>query len=410
MPVRSVNRTALLVACFTQSAAVILLMRGVYFYTKDVLDFSIAANLWLGLLLGLTYVCGAVASHRAARWIGEKRLALLVLALHLAVAVVATRHPTPVVMWVLYPMIGLLIGLFWPVVESYVTAGLTGCAMLKAVGRFCIAWAVAVPLAIAVSGPLIDTSWPASIFALTGLCHAVTATLFWPQPLRPAHTPGDHPELPDPARSVRYRTLLAASRWCMMSSSGLLFLLSPLLPAILTGRLGLSNTQATPLASLMDWARVAAFGGLMAMTFWYSRVAPVALCAVTLPAGFAAVLFGPTLVWVVAGELMFGLSTGIVYYAALYYALAIKNAAVEAGGGHEALVGGGFVLGPAGGLIGMGLAGAMHSPVAGMLIGAAPLIAVCLLGGTVPLIRGLGSAPAAVVVPKAVAGSERDFD
>lgn len=43
------NRTALRVACFPQSVAMIPLHRGVYFYTQDTLDF------WLGLLLYLTY-------------------------------------------------------------------------------------------------------------------------------------------------------------------------------------------------------------------------------------------------------------------------------------------------------------------------------------------------------------------
>ena len=48
---------------------------------------------------------------------------------------------------------------------------------------------------------------------------------------------------------------------------------------------------------------------------------------------------------VLLGELCFGLGAGMVYYAALYYAMVVKRASVHAGGGHEGLIGSGFVIG-----------------------------------------------------------------
>jgi hypothetical protein len=42
---------------------------------------------------------------------------------------------------------------------------------------------------------------------------------------------------------------------------------------------------------------------------------------------------------------------GLTYYAALYYALAVGHAEVEAGGSFEALIGAGYFLGP---LLGIG--------------------------------------------------------
>ena len=47
----------------------------------------------------------------------------------------------------------------------------------------------------------------------------------------------------------------------------------------------------------------------------------------------------------VAGELLFGWAVGEVYFAALYYAMVVQNASVEAGGGHERIIGLGFALG-----------------------------------------------------------------
>ncbi len=48
---------------------------------------------------------------------------------------------------------------------------------------------------------------------------------------------------------------------------------------------------------------------------------------------------------------MFGIAGGMTYYAALYYAMVMKNAAVEAGGAHEGLIGSGLMVGP---VIGLG--------------------------------------------------------
>jgi hypothetical protein len=73
---------------------------------------------------------------------------------------------------------------------------------------------------------------------------------------------------------------------------------------------------------------------------------------------------------------VFGVCSGLLYTAALYYALWIKNAAVEDGGAHEGLVGLGLALGPLTGLAALGL-----EPLAGGRVGAtlASLSPLCLV-------------------------------
>jgi hypothetical protein len=48
---------------------------------------------------------------------------------------------------------------------------------------------------------------------------------------------------------------------------------------------------------------------------------------------------------------------GLTYYAALYYSLAVGQAAVDAGGSFESLIGVGYAVGPLFGLIGHAAAG-----------------------------------------------------
>jgi hypothetical protein len=51
-----------------------------------------------------------------------------------------------------------------------------------------------------------------------------------------------------------------------------------------------------------------------------------------------------------AGLVAFGAGHGILYFASLYYAMAVGGAEVDAGGTFEALIGAGYVVGPLAGL------------------------------------------------------------
>src|SRR5690606_836973 len=115
-----------------------------------------------------------------------------------------TVWPSPAMVWMAFPPFGVLCGGMWPIIESYVTAGLTSRRMLATVGRFCIAWSSAVPLAVALSGPLIESSWPASLFVAAFACYAVVFVMFLRLPARPAHLAHDDPARPDPEKLARY--------------------------------------------------------------------------------------------------------------------------------------------------------------------------------------------------------------
>ena len=101
------------------------------------------------------------------------------------------------------------------------------------------------------------------------------------------------------------------------------------------------------------------------------------------------VISGHSTSLVVAGQMIFALAMGAVYYAHLYYATVVENASVEAGQKHEGLIGLGFATGPTAGLIGVALSGAVGGESAGVLIGVAPLMLFCAAAS----IRALLSRP-----------------
>jgi MFS family permease len=357
---------------FIESVGTILLERGLYFYTHDILGFSDTGNLWLALAFGVAYVLGAVASHRVSVRFSERRLLLVSLLALLLIHLALTAFPAPWLLIAAFPTVGLLQGIKWPVVESFISAGRAPAELVRILGRFNTTWAVAVPIALASSGPLIASAFPGSLFAAAAALNALALAFVIPLPERPVPLDAGHPERPNPEELRRFGSLLLSARWSMMLSYALLFLLAPLMPTVLAS-LDLTVSEATSAASLLDLARVACFATLGAWVGWRGRQWPLALAIVTLPISFAMILFGHRLGLLLCGEVLFGMAGGITYTASLYYALVVKNASVDAGGAHESLIGLGFALGPLLGLAGKAITPTLGSSVVATLASVAPL-------------------------------------
>ncbi|MEM1107262.1 MAG: MFS transporter [Planctomycetota bacterium] len=371
---------------FFQSLATVLLERGLYFYTDEKLNFSEAENLGLALLFGVCYAGGAMLSHRVAAKRGERPTLSSVLlglaVLNLTVALMPSRA----IVWAGFAGIGVLIGMKWPIIESYVTAGATPDRTLKVIGRFNMAWSSAMPLGLAITGVMIEKVSPTSFIVLAAVIYAGTLPALKRLPWVPVHLPHDHPTRPDPDRLRRYRALMVSSRWSLLSGCAMMFLLVPLMPSIFD-RLGHGVLWSPALASVVDLCRFLAFAGLGVWTAWRGRSLPLAVAAIGLPIGFLLVLFATSTAMALSGEVVFGFCAGQIYFAALYHAMVLANASVEAGGHHEALIGSGFALGPAIGLAGIGLQRLTGDATVGMLIAVAPLVLGCLGASLWPLIK-----------------------
>jgi predicted MFS family arabinose efflux permease len=379
---------------FLESVGTGILQRGIYFYTHERLGFGQLSNSVVALAYGVLYVAGALASHSAAtRW-GEKKLLVLTLFGLLATHAAMAASPNAWILCAGFVLSAKLRGLMWPVFESYVSAGRTPRQLLPVLGGYNVSWALAMPLAVGVSGPLISSSGAFVLFALPAALNVLSLGLIRPLPERPAHLDLTHPERPAAAELERYGRLLVSARWSMLAGYALLFLLAPLMPDIFH-RLDLGVAMATPAAALFDAVRWASFVVLgRTGAAWRGRAFPLGLTAVLMPAGFLLVLFGPSLGAVLFGELLFGGASGFAYTAALYYALVVKNASVDAGGAHEGLIGLGLGLGPLVGIVGyelagqrLSLGGAELGYVTGMLLAIAPLLSLCAFGALRPLPR-----------------------
>ncbi len=366
----------LILVTFLESFATILVERAVYFYSESQLGFSRAENLALALAFGVVYAVSAILSHRLAVRIGEKRLLVLAIVGQLAAhLVLAGGGHNAVVLFIASTAIGGFNGLKWPVVESYISAGQGMSGTARAIGLFSVSWSAAVPLSLAVSGPIIDF-WDPGLFLLAGAINLAALVLILPLRPRPLHLPHDHADRPHVDSLARLRGLLHLSRWTMLASYAALWVLAAIMPDIFS-TLGYGVGVSTSLSAVVDVMRIAGFVLLWRWSGWHDRVGPLVAAAVVIPAGFFMVVFGPNTAVVLAGEALFGAAAGLLYYGALYYGMVVANASVESGGDHEGLIGLGFALGPAAGLLGVGLQHILGSEAAGMLLGIGPMFIVC---------------------------------
>lgn len=384
----------LLIAVFLLSMATASAEHAVFFFTKEALGFGVMLNLLLALVFGVTYLAGAHRSHALAEWMvrrlpgvgNERFVLLLLLGVQVVIGGLLTLSPTSAVFWATWPVLGAVSGIQWPIFESYVVAGRTPRAASVAISRFNVTWATSAVLAVGVSGLLIAW-WEPALFALCGLLNlAGIVILLAAFPKRAEHLHDDHPERIPPDIIRGYRPLIASSRWSMLSSYTLMFVLGPYLPEVFD-QLGYGVVAATLLAGVLYAMRVVSFAWLGLWSGWHGRKLPLAIGAVALPAGTLLILLPETLWPVLIGEVVFGVTSGVIYTASLYYGMIEKNASVEAGGDHEAVIGAGFCLGPVLGMAGHKLSAALGSSIAGMTLGLSPVIVVGLVGGLWPLAR-----------------------
>lgn len=380
---------------FLESVGTGLLQRGLYFYTHERLDFGEVDNLLTALGYGVVYVAGALESHRLTARFGEKQLLSWTLLGLLGVHAGLALFPRSALLLIAgFLAVALLQGVKWPIVESYASAGLTPGELLKALGRYNVSWALAMPVAVGASGALIGT-WPQLLFSVPAAINVVSLFALRALPSRPVHLDRAHPARPNRNERRRLSALLASARWSMLGSYALLFLLAPLLPEIFR-RLSVGVEHATLAASVIDLVRLSTFMALGAFgAAWRGRVWPLAAVIGLLPVSFSMVLFGPSLAVVLVGEALFGAAAGFAYTAALYYALVVKNASVDAGGAHEGLIGLGFGIGPLAGIAGHWLAGTTLPGLApsvgyveSMLLAVSPLVVACTIGAMWPIRRG----------------------
>jgi len=381
---------AALAFTFMNSVGAGVTFNGIFFITKYVFGYGLGWNSALGVLLGVTYIIGALTTGPAIRWLGQRFTIASPRALLLGLILIcAGINALPVATWFLTPQQGragtqwawwvfigsysLLCGGLWSIVASYVSGGREPAKLPGAIGRYNITWSLALVVSMgvvsavptALSGLGIESvdGNVLTLAVVAGIHLASTVLLLWFGTF-----PGEHPHTQHRS-PPGYARLLTLHRGTMPVVYTIGYALNPFLPEMtraagfplswgpIVGGAWLASRVAT-FAIMNRWhgwlgSRLTATGGAWACILGFAMCVACTL----LPAGLTAQVMA------VVGLVVFGIGIATVYVGALYYAMEVGAAAVDEGGKHEALIGLGYTAGP---LCGLGAVGLWSAGVIGV--------------------------------------------
>lgn len=339
---------------------------GIFFFTADRFHWGPRWNFTLAAAQGLVYVPGALLSGRVAARVPPRTMLAVVYALLAAVAAAGAA-----VMWSEVAVVALLltytfvIALTWPLLEGLAARAGPPRFMARRMAVYNLVWPATGAAAMAVEGVVIQR-WPAGVFLLPAAAHLVSVWLAvrapgrWDEvPAAGAAAPADHPE-PEP-ELLRVRTrALWISRLALPATYVVVYGLMPLMPSLpAVKRL---DTQAqTLLGSTWLAARWLSFALLALTAWWHTRPRVMVAAAVLMLVAFLGTTLAPSQLWgpavaprvdlvaIVLWQLLLGVALGMIYSGSLYFGMVLSDGSTEHGGYHEALIGLGWMLGPAAG-------------------------------------------------------------
>ncbi len=401
---------AVLVLSFLGSLGTGAITNGFSFIASEALGYGRAMNLLLALALGGSYIVGAlfVGWLVGQRLIRDGRLSpKRLLALTLVVIALACQLPIvaqywfpqyrQAALWAFMLIFSPATGLFWPIVEAYLSGGRSGKPLRSAIGRFNITWSIALVVAFWAMAPLLAHD-PFLIIAVLGVLQlGMCGLLRW----FPSHPPEHVHEHHEPHPAI-YVPLLTLFRALLIGSYIVLAALAPLLP-IVEDRLGVPVHWLTPLASAWLSARVVLFLVFERWHGWHGRWWTPWTGMALLLLGFSACMVSPMfadgfadgfastrvgLGVLMGGLIVMGIGMAMTYYGALYYAMAIGGSGgggehasqIRASAKHEAVIGLGYTIGPMCGLVALWIAGEDLDVFRGWVIGLVSLSVVVCMG------------------------------
>ncbi len=350
-PKNSTASSLVATLCLTAFASIgtSVVWNGLPFIAKQYYGFDEFENFSLFLLIGLLYIVCAFTSGKLTVLFNKACSSRAILAILLVIQGTVCTFPllfeSSWVVWVAGGIAGGCSAWLWPLVESYLVAGRHGQSMRRAIGYWNTVWMVSVAIAMIAIAPLMESHASMAIVGL-GFANLIgILPLYWFQNEPSAH---DETEAKDHVPDG-YKPLLKGARILLPLSYIFNGVLAPILPFVLS-RINVDVMMQTPIAAIWMFARVLVVSVMAYIPFWHGRWSVLWGGMIAMSIGLVAIFAASTLPILIFGLILFGSGMGVTYYAAIYYALSVGRAEVEAGGTHEALIGAGYMVGPAIGL------------------------------------------------------------
>ena len=352
--------------------AVVYYSNFLFFYMRNRFGFGELQNLLLAALGGLVYVVAAWQGGAFAQRYGGMRSLVLGFGGMVLSLVGGLFLDTALAQVIVYAFWAASVCFTWPALEALICEGPRS-SLPNMVGLYNVGWAAGGSMAFFTTGMLLEKLGVRSLFWFPALLHLLLLALV-PVGVRLSKRsdcrPDTGPATPPVAQPGQRRFMQMA--WLANPLSYVAInTLVPLIPSV-TGRLGLTTAHAGIVCSAWMFARLFAFVGLWQWTGWHYRFRWLAGSYVLMIVCFAGMLLSPSIVLLVAAQIGFGLSVGLIYYSSLFYSMDASEEKGAHGGFHEAMIGTGLFVGPAVGAASLALIpslrGAGALSVSGLLV------------------------------------------
>jgi hypothetical protein len=346
---------------------------GISFYTANRFGWGLRENFRLAATQGAVYVAGALLAGRVAARMPHQRATLL---LHGMMALLCAAGTAAGGAGAVLAVVAVLLAytftsaVAWPILESLTVLGTSGPGLARRLAIFNVVWPVVGAATIAVSGRVIEV-FPAGVFLFPAVAHAVAVVCAtWAAPVVSKADSGSdiEPQLteghlvPEP-ELLRVRKLaLWVSRLGLPATYAVIYGLMPLMPA-LPAMQRLDTANQTLVTSAWLAARWLAFIGLAVSAWWHTKPLAMVAAAVLMLVAFLGITVAPSQIWggsvspgidlaaILLWQLALGAALGMIYSGSLYFGMVLSEGSTEHSGYHEALIGLGWILGPAAGAV-----------------------------------------------------------
>ena len=331
---------------------------GIFFYMKDRFGWQMPQNFRLAAAQGLIYVPGALSAGRFSSWLGRRGALAAVYAVLSVLSLVAWGmasgdRPSAAAVTLLLLAYTAAIGVSWPILESVVAGG-DPRAIARRVSVYNIVWPAAGAIGIACEGTIIRY-WMSGLLLVPAATHLASLFLLAMAGRLESPSRSIEPVLrPQPELIHQRKLALWLSRTALPATYTVVYGLMPMMPSLPTMQ-QLPTQLQTVVADVWLITRGLTFVGLALGTWWHTRPRILLWAAVAMLVAFFGMTLPPTrgaspaadLASLIAWQAVLGAALGMIYSGSLYFGMVLSGGSTEHGGYHEALIGLGWVLGPA---------------------------------------------------------------
>ncbi len=322
----------------------------IFFYLRRTFGFGEVENLLTAALGGFVYIIAAWQGGKLAQRYGCIRMLYIGccgIILSLTLGMLFSASTAQIMVFCLWT-VGVCC--IWPALETLISDR-AGQMLAKRVGIYNVTWAASSAVGYFTAGILIEKLGMASLFWLPlGLTVLELALLPYAARLLKKENDRPCPLAPlTPAVSPTDAKWFLRMAWIANPFSYVAInTVIPLIPSI-AEKLSLSTGMAGMVCSLWMFARLFAFAVCWGWTGWHYRFRWLAGACLLMIICFFGFLMSQSIGLLLAAQVGFGLSIGLIYYSSLYYSMNVTKNQGSNAGLHEAMIGVGLFIGPAAG-------------------------------------------------------------